>query len=177
MGRKVVLKKSGAAKSKSPPGKTEEKGQKPLSSIWGEVENSINFSSPEISRLELSKLAPVLSPIRDDTHFPPLEKSKNSEILSSTQIMSPIISPDKKVTSQQKNSPVREAEPGGKGDEGDLSLPVATESRLLPSETSMIDVDELHGPEKSGSLDTADISIIEDTGEGKFFDWYRHTSN
>ena len=59
----------------------------------------------------------------------------------------------------------------------DLSLPVATESRLLPSETSMINVDELHGPEKSGSLDTADISIIEDTGEGKFFDWYRHTSN
>ena len=40
----------------------------------------------------------------------------------------------------------------------------------------MIDVDELNGP-KNNSLRTDELSIIEDTGEGKFFDWDRHTSS
>ena len=60
LGRKVVLQKGGGAKSRTPPSKPEETSQKPLSSIWGKVENVINLSSPEISRLELTKLAPIL---------------------------------------------------------------------------------------------------------------------
>ena len=167
IGRKVILGRGGAIKNSTPPSFSnpmEDKRQKTSPSIWGAIENKINFSSPIDTRTMINKLPPMLSPIKDDVNFPHLKSDQlPSETKTSTKIESPkgastrqFPSPEKRTDWSEETSEII------KGDTDPLLSPMASETSLIDAnDLSMSKVEE-KPPDKSSSFKAE--------GEGKFFD-------
>ena len=153
VGKQVFLTKGGGTKNRTPPSFSDNSNEKKqcISPVWGEVENKINFFSPQVDSLLKLKLPPMISPINDENHYPPLTKSTESNFLSSTKLESP-----KNISMNRKNE----------------TSPCAKDDNIISSDTSLINLDELNGEnEEKGN------TTMEDKGEGKFFVWDKYTSS